>query len=357
MRRHRRAVAVAAVLSGILAASLVAGVMGVRREARRAEAERDKARLAAQKAEAISAYIQKMLSSADPRAGNRDVTVAQALDDAVVRAETELRNEPEVQAAVQATIGQTYEGLGLYDKAEVLIGQALETRRRHFGPAHADVAKTLSLQAGVQKAKGDFAGAERSYRAALDLFGSLGEGDSLDALLAKGALAGTLQALGRLDDAEALHREVLAGQRTLLGNDDAIVAATLNNLAVVLGSRGDWVKAEPLHRESLAIMRKVHGPEHVEVAAALRTLASVSKVRASSRSRRCCSANRSPCPASCKVRSIPTRPGASTTTPSCCAARGSRPRPRRSPARWWGCAERRCRTLIRWSRPAFRSSA
>jgi len=274
VRRNRRAVAVGAVLSAILAASLVAGVVGVRREARRAEAERDKARLQARKAEAISAFLQKMLSAADPRAGNRELTVAQALDDATGRAEAELRDQPEIQAGVQATIGQTYEGLGHYDKSEAEIRKALDTRRRLFGDADIEVAKSLSLLAGVQKAKGDFTAAEGTYREALLMFRTLGLDESLDVALAKGSLAGTLQSLGRLDDAEKLQREAIAAQRRILGNEDAVVAASLNNLAVVLGSRGDFAAAEPLHRETLAIMRKVHGDEHVEVAAAMRTLAS-----------------------------------------------------------------------------------
>jgi tetratricopeptide (TPR) repeat protein len=274
VRRNRRAVAVAAVLSAVLAVSLVAGVVGVRREARRAEAERDKARLQARKAETISGFLQRMLSAADPRAGSRELTVAQALDDATGRAETELADQPEVQAAVQATIGHTYEGLGLYDKSEAEIRKALDTRRRLFGDSHLEVAKSLSLLAGVLKAKGDFAGAESTYREALLRFRTLGIEETLDAALARGALAGTLQALGRLDDAERLHREAIEAQRRILGNEDAVVAASLNNLAVVLGNRGDFAAAEPLHREALAIMRKVHGAEHVDVAAALRTLAS-----------------------------------------------------------------------------------
>ncbi len=56
------------------------GFVAVRRQARVAEAERDRARLAARKAEQTNAFVVGMLGSADPRITGRDVTVASVLD-------------------------------------------------------------------------------------------------------------------------------------------------------------------------------------------------------------------------------------------------------------------------------------
>jgi tetratricopeptide (TPR) repeat protein len=275
VRRNRTAVIVAAALGLGLATSLVVGVAGVRREARLAEAERDKARLETQKAEAINAFVQDMLGSADPLEGSKDVTVAEVLDRAGRRAALELQKQPEIQAAVQLTIAHSEIGLGRLDKAEALAREALATRRRVLGPRTRDVAKALVEVGGALDQKGEFKQAGTSFQEALGILEELGLGATLDAANVRNDLASTYQYLGRNADAERLDREVLAQKRTLLESDDPALAESLNNLGVVVGQRGEWAEAEKLHREALAIMRKAHGPEHVEVAAAMRTLAAV----------------------------------------------------------------------------------
>jgi serine/threonine-protein kinase len=275
VRRHRAAVGVAAVLTVALAGSVVAGVLGTRRQARVAEAERDKARLEARKAEQIATFVQGMLSAADPRIEGKTVTVADVLGAAAERAKTELADQPEVRAAVEATIGVTYDSLGLFEPAERHLRAALETRRRVLGPEHPDVARSLTELASHMRGRGDLASAESRLREAVAIFDRLGRTDSLEAVVARSELASVLDQLGQSDEGERLHRETLAAKRRLLGNEHHLVAESLNNLGVVLGQKGSWAEAEPLHRESLEIMKKVHGPEHPEVAAAMSTLASV----------------------------------------------------------------------------------
>ncbi len=67
VRRHRAAVLVASALSAALVLAVAVGFVAVRRQARVAEAERDRARLAARKAEQTNAFVVGMLGSADPR--------------------------------------------------------------------------------------------------------------------------------------------------------------------------------------------------------------------------------------------------------------------------------------------------
>jgi tetratricopeptide (TPR) repeat protein len=279
MKRHRAAVGVAAVLTAALAASVAAGVVGTRRQARRAEAERDRARVEARKAEQIATFVQGMLSSADPRVEGRTVTVADVLGAAARRAETELSGQAEVQAAVEATIGAAYDSLGLFEPAERHLRAALEMRRRVLGPEHADVAESLVALASHMRGRGDLASAEGLLREAVGLYGRLGLAGSLPGVMARSELASVLDQLGQGDEGERLHRETLAAKRRLLGSEHHLVAESLNNLAVVVGQKGNWEEAETLHRESLEIMKKVHGPEHPEVAAAMSTLASVLEAR------------------------------------------------------------------------------
>jgi tetratricopeptide (TPR) repeat protein len=272
LRRHRAAVLVAAVLTTGLLASLVLGVRGVRREARVAAEERDKARREAAKAEQINSFVQKMLASADPREAGRRVTIAEVLDEAGRRTEAELADQPEIQASVRTTLGATYGGLGLFDAAEPHLVAALETRRRVLGNDHKDVAGSLAALGSLRGDEGRFSEAESLFREAAAIYGRIGRADSLDAVSVDGELASVLQSLGRYDEAEEILRRTLARQRKLLGDRSEGVAVSLNNLAVIVGTKGDTRGALALQRQVVDIMRGLHG-EHPDVAAALSTLA------------------------------------------------------------------------------------
>ena len=101
--------------------SLIAGIIATTWQARIARQERDRARLEARKAEQINTFVQSMLSSADPEASGKDVTVAEILQEASRRVDSELKGQPEIAAEVKTTLAQTYMGLGLYEAAEPVV--------------------------------------------------------------------------------------------------------------------------------------------------------------------------------------------------------------------------------------------
>jgi tetratricopeptide (TPR) repeat protein len=279
LRQHRAAVTVAAVASLTLAAAIAVGFVATARQARIAEAERDRARLEAEKATQVNAFLREMLGSADPRAEGRAVTVASLLDRAAARLDEELADQPEVKGSLHLTLGQTYQGLGLLEPAERHLRAALDERRQRLGPDHADVARAQEALGLLLLERGDLASAEALYRQSLAAFERAGEADTEHAFTARSNLATLLENLGRLDEAEAVHREVIERTRRVQGGDSASLAISLNNLGVVLGQRGDWAAAEPLHREALEIIRRVKGPRSPETAAALTSLANVIESR------------------------------------------------------------------------------
>jgi tetratricopeptide (TPR) repeat protein len=272
IRQHKAVLTVAAVLSLALVVALLGGFLAVRRQARIAEAERDRARAAAAQAEQVNAFLREMLASANPYAGGKEVTVASILDRASERL-PELRDQPEVKASLELTLGKTYMGLGLLDPAEAHVRAGLEGMLRLHGPEDAEVARARVMVAGVLADRGNLKEAEALYREAIATFDRLGKGDSEPALTARSDLATTLQSLGQFDEAETLDRDLLERERRVYGPQSEDVAASLNNLGVVLGQRGRWTEAEALHREALAIIRRVKGPKSPEVASALTSVA------------------------------------------------------------------------------------
>jgi eukaryotic-like serine/threonine-protein kinase len=57
--------------------------------------------------------MQNMLASADPARKGREVKVAEVLDEATQKVQSELADQPEVLTEVRRTIGNTYRSLGL----------------------------------------------------------------------------------------------------------------------------------------------------------------------------------------------------------------------------------------------------
>jgi serine/threonine-protein kinase len=262
LRRHRLgAAATAAVLVALTAglAVALASAAAARREAR--------------KAEQINAFVQEILGAANPWKDGSQITVAEVLDRASHRIATDLAGQPEIESGVRRTVGETYSGLGMYDKAEVELRRSLELLRQARGPMHDDVADCLTALAAVLVSRGQADAAEPAAREALAIREELhGAADpSVGASLT--ALGGVLQARGELDAAEAAERRAIAILRDAGGG--VALAEALNNLAVTLGTRGDLKAAEPLQREALAIVRRAYPGAHPDVASAMSSLASV----------------------------------------------------------------------------------
>jgi serine/threonine protein kinase/tetratricopeptide (TPR) repeat protein len=229
VRRHRLGTAVGVTILGLIVAFVILSAIQVQR----ANTERDRAAAAARKASSINEFLQDTLGSADPWKSGADVSVRSTLANAVVKAQTSFKDQPDVAAAVQRTIGRTYTSLGLLDDAGPLLSRALETRRALFGPENADVAESLGDLGALEHQRGDDVASVNQFRKAL------------------------------------------AMQRKLFGSDNAKVADTLLDLAISLRTKGDLQEAYAAERESLAIRERLFGARSVEVALVLSQLAGV----------------------------------------------------------------------------------
>jgi tetratricopeptide (TPR) repeat protein len=198
-------------------------------EQRRAEAEEEAA-----KARVMNAFMERTLSAVDPtQTLGRDVSFRVFLDLAAERVESELGDQPEVQASVYNTLGRTYRNLGFLAESESHLRRALEQCRKLPGGPHS---RELNIM---------------------------------------NDLALTLQAQGKLADAEPLFRQVLGARRRTLGEEHEGTILAINNLGWLLKSRGRYEDARKLFDQALALRRKVSGVEHEET---LRTMVNLSAV-------------------------------------------------------------------------------
>jgi tetratricopeptide (TPR) repeat protein len=217
VRRHRLAVAVAA---GALVA-LTVMMAGIVRE-------RNRARLASAKAQAISAFLQDMLVSADPwQGGGRTTTIADALTAGLKRLNEGAIRDPLVAASIRRTIGSVYLGLGRVEDADTLVRTALAERIRRAGP------------------------------------------ESEDAAESHGDLGILYRDQGKFDSAATEIERALAIRRRLHGSNDTLVVRSLIDLSDVVNHQGNRARGDSLAQEALAIVRRVYGDKHEAVADAM----------------------------------------------------------------------------------------
>ncbi|HUF09394.1 MAG TPA: serine/threonine-protein kinase, partial [Rhodothermales bacterium] len=275
VKRHRFGVAaVAAFLILVLGVATMTAVQqaATARERDRAERERDRA-------EEVATFLKDLFNASDPYLATTDrldtLRIREFLDLGATKVQREMKNEPVLQAEMLDVIGNVYRNLGLYDRAEPLLVEALEQRRALLGPAHRDVARSHQSLAETFQAKGEYESAERHFRQSLDLYPKQEEESSLLRAQALSGLASVLRDRNEFDEAELLLQEALTIQQAKLGDEHLDVAHSMLQLGRVYQDRGNLVDAESLYREVLRLHRKLLGDDHPKVAGSLDNLAVV----------------------------------------------------------------------------------
>ncbi|MEZ5283861.1 MAG: serine/threonine-protein kinase [Vicinamibacterales bacterium] len=210
-RRHRVSVAVAA---SLMAAVGFGGVM-----TRSGTAPSWPSGMAADAATSkqVSDFLVGLFNEADPYVSQGAPLTARAvLDQGAERIERDLADQPEVQAALMATMSRAYTGLRVPDRASgPRRTRPRDRARAAWGPSHAHVATALFTLANAESAADDHEASEPLYREALAMRRALLPPDDPATLESISLYALDLQTLARHDEAEPLYREALAMTRRI----------------------------------------------------------------------------------------------------------------------------------------------
>jgi tetratricopeptide (TPR) repeat protein len=269
-RRARRLVRLrASAVAGLAVLAIVASIA-----AWRATVESNRARIQATTAQRTSDFLVSLFAVADPEENRGEtVTVREILDRGVEQIRTGLSGEQVVRANLLRSMGQAYNGLGLYPAARPLLEQAVSAAS-DVG-ADADLLRAQLALAANRYMDGDYEASERLYRSGLSgaqkLYGARHPAVSE-------ALTGLGDAVFELDqapEAEELYRRAVADDLELHGEMHADTARSLNGLGWLFYFESRYADAEPLWRRALAIRRGVFGEQHVKVAESLNNLGSL----------------------------------------------------------------------------------
>jgi tetratricopeptide (TPR) repeat protein len=230
--------------------------------------ERDRARREAAKANKVSELMVGLLSGADPianRATGEAATVRGLLDAGAEQAQRGLVDQPDVKADILTVLGRIYRRLGVFDRAQVLLEEALVVGRAAYGPEDVRLAQTLNDLGVLLTDKGDYAGAARNLEQSLVMRRKLLGPEHADVAVTLVELGRVYQDQGLNQRADPLLRESLAIRRKTLGEDHRETAVSLSAVASVLRLNGDLAGAESLMRQSLELNRKTRGEYHANV--------------------------------------------------------------------------------------------
>jgi len=299
--RNRRSVTAAAVVFTIVAGLVVFFTV-------RLAAERSRTLAEAARTQRIQLFMLNLFG--DQAAGPADsLRVVTLLDRGVEEARI-LDREPAVQAELFQTLGGLYQKLGKLDRADALLGTALDRRRAIYGGDHPEVAESLVALGLLRISQARLEEAERLVREGLEMSRRVLRANDPVVARATSALGKVLEHRGRYPQAvtmleaairlqsapgaaatdladslselantqfylghyaisDSLNRRLLATHRQMYGGRHPLVADDLMNLSAIQYNLGHYPEAEGFAREALDINRSWYGKDHPEVASSL----------------------------------------------------------------------------------------
>jgi serine/threonine-protein kinase len=263
--RHRRGVLTAAAVT-LLVAALVAFYTV------RLAAERDHARVEAEKSAAVASFLEDLFAVANPsESRGATVTAREILDAGAQRIEEDLAGQPDVQVEMMTVIARVMHGLGLYEEEKRMLESALVIAQGR--PDGGEAIPSIMKQMGrLWMKRGDYVKADSLFRLALDGYARRFGAESMEAVGVLNDLGVALKEQYRLEEAETVYRQALAINRRI-GEDTLALSVSMNNLAELYRRMENFPAAESLHRENLALARRIYGEPHPNVAASMNNLA------------------------------------------------------------------------------------
>jgi serine/threonine-protein kinase len=253
VRRHRLGAAAGALALALVAGALVGAVVRVR------QAERDRER-----AERVTAFLTDVLAVGDPNSGEGFLVGADTLlRRAVERADSELGDRPDLQAAVFHQVGEVLIRLRLEPDARAALARAVELRRR-LTPRGSDELIASLVRYGYtfqlsERTEEGVPALEEAVRLSRELYGA-DDPRHADALLELATYASRFVLAGHPRQAELLaqarerYAQALVIYRRRFGDVHPKVGAVLRNLAF----------ATPEPAEQIALLERAlaaHGNE------------------------------------------------------------------------------------------------
>jgi serine/threonine-protein kinase len=185
--------------------------------------------------------------------------------------------EPSVQTDLLRTLGGIYHKLGKLERADTLLGEALERTRARVGPDHPDVAAGLVQLGLLRSTQARFEEAEGMIGEALAIDRRALAADHPAILEATAALGRVLVERGAYDRAIGVLGDLVRLRSA--GGETAELATAINELADAQFYAGHYEIADSLNRDLLGRYGRLYGERHPKVADVIINLGAIQQER------------------------------------------------------------------------------
>lgn len=220
VRRHRNLFA----MFTVLLLTLVSGFTYI-------TVSRDQAIEAKERFQVVNLFLNKMLAAPHPKEQGWDVRMVDVLQNAEERLKDDQLKDPEVLFPLSITLGNTYLGLSLYDKAAVHLERAVKIASGQLRKDMDKRAQAYDLLAKVRRRQENYGEAETCYQKAIDLWEQIDGPRSRRALKARFGLITSWDMAGDKVRAAEAYEVLLQQQEVQLGALDEDTLRTLVGLA------------------------------------------------------------------------------------------------------------------------------
>ena len=252
LRRHRVGVAAGAAI----AVAVVAGVAGTLWQARQARNHAQAALEQAERVKRTKDFFVSIFQNINPqkRKDQAPVTVADALDDALKRVDTELASDPRLQGDLLDDLGEIRGEQGDMAGAKLMFERALALHERTLPADDPAIANSLANLGWVEYEAGNTAKVREDYGRAIAILQKHADTEA-DALNnARIGLASADSDVGDYPGALELLNQSLAYYRQAPEADKIRLANTLSSRGIVKIKLGRFDDARPDLEESAAII-------------------------------------------------------------------------------------------------------
>jgi serine/threonine protein kinase len=172
------------------------------------------------------------------------------------KVEANFPKQPLLQAEIMLTVGDTYRGVGEYERAIGFVQRALALRKQHLGPDHPDTLTTMNSLALAYSFAGKRHLSLPMFEETLKLRKAKLGPDHPDTLMTMNDLGNEYQGAGKLDPALPMFEETLKLRKAKLGPEHLDTLGAMDNMIFAYRAAGKLDLALPLMKESLASSRK-----------------------------------------------------------------------------------------------------
>lgn len=260
LSRYRWPVAAAAALF----LALAAGITAFAWQAARAERERDSARHAARREEAVRDHLIGLFraSLSEPAGAAAPLTAKAMLDRSTKRVIEEYGDDPQLAGQVVETLADLYGALGDVEGQMPLLEGFLAAAGPTADPRAVAVARQKLANLELVRGNPERAAEQLSQAEAFwDRAGGNYREERLEGMFVRGLLE---RARGNLEGSIATYRRAIAERTALSGRVQRETANLYNSLAITLTAANRIDEALAAHREALAILNELGRGEELE---------------------------------------------------------------------------------------------